>query len=126
MNNYVRELHKKRAPLNTSVYEIHGVLAKMDDVKINSKWAPLNIDSMDQEYLRKSVELLETLPKFQAIFADYKIHPWHQCKFNTISQLVTMDLENHLEKLTEYFAGIIAINAQHILGVSEQIRTPMN
>lgn len=124
LNNYVRELHKKRAPLNTSVYEIHGLLAKMDDVKINSKWAPLNLDSLDQEYLRKAVEILEILPKFQAIFADYKIHPWHQCKFNTISQLVTMDLENHLEKLTEYFAGIIAINAQQVLGVSEQIRTP--
>ena len=125
LNNYVRELHKKRAPLNISLYEMHGLLAKMDDVKINSKWVPLNIESINREYLRKSIEILETLPKFQAIFADYKIHPWHQCKFNSISQLIIMDLENHCEKLIEYFTGIIAINGIQILGVSEQIRTPI-
>lgn len=124
LNNYVRELHKKRPPLNASLYEMHGLLAKMDDMKMSSKWAPLNIETMDQEYLRKSIEILDTLPKFQAIFADYKIHPWHQCKFNTISQLVVMDLENHLEKLTEYFSGIIAINALKVLDVIGEIRTP--
>ena len=123
LNDYVRELHIKRTPFNKSIYEMHGILAGMAEVQSNSKWAPKNIQALDQEYLRIANDIIETLPKFQTIFSDFKTHPWHQCKINSTSQLMLIDLERHLEKIAEYFTGIIAINAPQYLEVLEEIRT---
>ena len=50
LNNYVRILHEKKAPLDLSPYEIHGYISSLANLKINSKWSIENIYAVDRDF----------------------------------------------------------------------------
>lgn len=98
LNQFARALHKKREPLNVSVYEMHGEYAKLkDEINLlidwsNPKYLP---DQLDQSSFNKIRDLAEKLSKRTEQFKRNDDSPWIPLK-NTVSEFRAQDNIQHV------------------------------
>ncbi|MFB4165334.1 DUF4011 domain-containing protein [Alteribacillus sp. JSM 102045] len=75
LNYYVDELHHKISPLEKTAYEIHGELAKLDDIP-EVLFDLDNINSYTQEKLKVTTKKIRRLQKQKKKIGDSKNHLW--------------------------------------------------
>ncbi len=100
LNEYQAQLHEKCAPLNISIYEAYGRLAKLyttQDIIFEIK----NIECTDIELLNKYKYLLSELSKtIGKMSTDYIENPWYGCNVHVVTYELRHDIEVNLNKLS--------------------------
>src|SRR5262249_55723530 len=69
-NASARELHTPRPPLGLTLFQAHGELAKLDELKGRSRVAIADVRNKDAAYLDRVTGILARLPDCRAVFAD--------------------------------------------------------
>jgi very-short-patch-repair endonuclease len=117
LNDYVRELHACRPPLDRSVYQAHGELARLSRLTNRSHCPIPKILERDAAYLRHIEELLARLPDCRSVIADPNRHPWSGCQLLVYSQTVRDEVRHHFRQLAACLVGLEeAITSLHNLG----------
>jgi very-short-patch-repair endonuclease len=104
LNDYVRELHTPRPPLNLTIYQAHGELARLARLTSVSRCPVPEVLAKDAGYLRSVVELLERLPDCRSVIDERDRHPWRGCRAAVYSLTLRDDVHHHFDRL----AGCLA------------------
>jgi very-short-patch-repair endonuclease len=99
LNDYVRELHALRPPLNMTAYQVSGELARLARMSSRSRCAIPDVLSRDANYLRRVTELLARLPACRDVIADSTRHPWRGCRAPACSPILGEDVRHHFGRL---------------------------
>jgi very-short-patch-repair endonuclease len=120
LNEYVRELHKRREPLGMSFFEVQGELARLarlPSVSVCPVPSPL---TRDQAYLRRVTGLLAGLTDCRGVIADRAGHPWRGCLATAYSPTLRDEVRHHLGRLAACLGGVMEVTAAlHRLGFCE-------
>jgi very-short-patch-repair endonuclease len=99
LNQYIKELHTPIHPLNQSLYEVNGKLAKYyqsPDVIFSIG----DVKGTTPEKLNKYTYLLNELSKtIGKMSEDYASNPWRGCHVSTVSHELRHDIETNLRNL---------------------------
>ena len=99
LNKYNTELHTICQPLNKSIYDINGKLAKLHgtpDVVFSLEDA----EGISSEKLNKYTYLLAEYSKtLGKMTEDYSVNPWRGCKVPNVSHELRHDIETYLKRL---------------------------
>lgn len=98
LNAYVEAVHEIKYPLGLSAFQVHGMLAVIANGPTTRCPIP-NVATMTQDGLRRTIELLATLPDYQPVIQDYYDHPWRGLKYQKQSFNLKADTEHHLATL---------------------------
>jgi hypothetical protein len=108
LNAYVRELHHPRPPLGLTLFQAHGELAKLDELKGRSRVAIADVRNKDAAYLDRITAILARLSDCRAVFADGGKHPWRGCKVTAWSVVLRDDIRFHLGRLEKLTADVVS------------------
>lgn len=112
LDNYEKELHKKREPINKSLYELFEILASMSE----SADFPIqvsNIHKKGESYLYNSLDLLEQYAAIlPSIGYDYTLHTWYGFNRTQISYDESMDLLNDCETLLDGLKELAPVSSE--------------
>jgi len=109
LNEYQEQLHTKVTPLNVSIYEANGRLAKLSatqDIifRIN------DVENTDMELLNKYRYLLSEFSKtIGKLSKDYSENPWYGCNVSVVTHELRHDIEVNLKSLSIKLTSIIQI-----------------
>lgn len=99
LNRYNMELHRPCLPLNKSIYDINGKLAKLyetPDVIFSLK----DVGGTTPEKLHKYTYLLNELSKtIGKMSEDYAVNPWRSCHVPNVPHELRHDIETYLRRL---------------------------
>lgn len=99
LNEYDEQLHSICRPLNVSIYDVNGKLAKLQDIP-DVVFSIENVKDTSSEKLRKYKYLLE---QFSGIIGqmseDYRTNPWRGCNVSIVTHELRHDIETYLRKL---------------------------
>lgn len=126
LNEYHEQLHEKCHPLNISIYEANGRLAKLSNTtdvifQIN------NVENTDIELLNKYRYLLSefsnTLGKKSA---DYCENPWYNCNVPIVTHEIRHDIEVNLKELSLKLKTLVTIYEEIIEKTGANIELTIN
>ncbi|WP_353893554.1 DUF4011 domain-containing protein [Proteinivorax hydrogeniformans] len=114
LNEYSTQLHTPCEPLGLSIYQVNGILAKLN-------FAPdviFSLNSVEQttkEKLYKYVQLLNNFTRtMEKMGEDYKSNPWKGCGVNQVSHDLRQNIHVILKELL-YQANEIGKNLTDML-----------
>jgi very-short-patch-repair endonuclease len=96
LNAYAAELHRTRAPLGMSAYQVHGELARAAELPDRSRWTAPDVLSRDAEFLRRATDVLNGLSRCRAVIDNPNTHPWRGCRLTAVTQAGLEDTRHHL------------------------------
>lgn len=100
INEYQEQLHEKCLPLNISIYEANGRLAKLSATQ-DIIFGINNIEDTDIELLNKYKYLLSEFSKtIGKLSEDYSDNPWYGCNVPVVTHELRHDIEVNLNKLS--------------------------
>ena len=107
LNEYQEELHTKCMPLNTSIYEINGKLAKLeniDDVVFSMDY----IENTDTDKFNKYKYLINEYAKtIGKKSKDYANNPWYGCNVTVVTHELRHDVDVILTRLLPNFKSFL-------------------
>ena len=94
LDNYARELHKKRNGINQSVYQLYEKYSSVRNApEVN--WHFSSIEALSEDYLRDTTALLRQYTEFvPSVGYNYKSNPW----YGYINQDVSYDMKLRTEE----------------------------
>ncbi|MFZ2539431.1 MAG: DUF4011 domain-containing protein, partial [Oscillospiraceae bacterium] len=99
LNRYNTELHTLCLPLNKSIYDINGKLAKLHEMP-DVVFSLEDIESISSEKLNKHTYLLAEYSKtLGKMSEDYSVNPWRGCHVPNVSHELRHDIETYLKKV---------------------------
>ena len=102
LNMYVKELHMKNRPLNKTIYEVNGLLAKLPKTK-DIIFSIEDIDKINLEQLNRYKFLLEEFAQtIGKLKSEYETNPWFGCNVLNVSHELRHDIETNLRKIIPY------------------------
>jgi len=116
LNKYQEELHTKCMLLNSSIYEINGKLAKLEDTE-DIVFSIDDVENTDIDKLNKYKYLIgEYAKSIGKKSIDYSENPWHGCNIEILTHelrhniyVILMRLLPHFENFMEIYEEIIKI-----------------
>jgi very-short-patch-repair endonuclease len=100
LNEYQEQLHEKCEPLNISIYEANGRLAKLSSTQ-DIIFGISNIENADVELLNRNRYLLSEFSKtIGKLSEDYSENPWYGCNVPAVTHELRHDIEVNLNKLS--------------------------
>lgn len=101
LNLYAQELHTKVFPLNKTIYEVNGHIAKLANTKEIIFSIP-NIGGITAEQYSEIIYHLNSLAhKIEAMSGKYKENPWYGFNKKSLSHELRHDIENKLKNTAE-------------------------
>lgn len=122
LNEYTRELHRSRQPLNKTAYEVHGELASLSR-HANSAWKCDDIESKSGIFLRDICDILSQLTSCKEVVDSPTSHPWRGCRLTVLSQTSLADVRRHLELVHDTLT-VASTHLCEMLGL-DAIQTPI-
>ena len=114
LNEYHLQLHQKCAPLNLSIYEANGRLAKLSDTQ-DIIFEIDNVENTDTGLLNKYKYLLEELSKtIGKLNENYSENPWYGCNVPVVTHELRHDIEVTLSGLIIKIKGLIELHEEII------------
>lgn len=108
LNAYVAELHRPRAPLGVTAFQVHGELARLDNLLDRSRWTTPDVFARDAEFLRRATDALSGLARCRAVIENPAAHPWRNCRLATVTQVGLDDARHHLGRVSDTTARLAA------------------
>ncbi|MBB6716634.1 DUF4011 domain-containing protein [Clostridium gasigenes] len=109
LNEYQEQLHEKCLPLNISIYQANGQLAKLCDTE-DIIFGIEDIENTDRQLLDKYRYLLSEFSKtIGKLSADYSDNPWYSCNVPVVTHELRHDIEVNLNKLSIKLNNLINI-----------------
>src|SRR5262249_55361537 len=102
LNAYARELHRVRAPLGLSAFQVHGELAPLTRLTGASRCPIAKVLERDGAYLRQVTDLLARLPDCRGAAEGRDRHLWRGCRATAPSLTLRDDVQHHLGRLTDH------------------------
>ncbi|MFA9423180.1 MAG: DUF4011 domain-containing protein, partial [Sedimentibacter sp.] len=103
LNEYQQELHTKCMPLNTTIYEINGRLAKLDDTE-DVMFSLDNVENTDTEKLNKYKYLISGYAdNLGRVNKDGSANPWIGCGIPDLTHDLRHNIDAKLSKLSPNF-----------------------
>lgn len=100
LNDYQEQLHSKCMPLNASIYEANGKLAKLSATQ-DIIFAIDDIENANMELLNKYRYLLSEFSKtIGKMSKDYSENPWFNCNIPVLTHELRHDIEVNLKSLS--------------------------
>jgi len=114
LNEYQEQLHNKIAPLNVSIYEVNGRLAKLSATQ-DIIFGINDIENTDTELINKYRYLLGEFSKtIGKLSKDYSENPWYGCNVPVVTHELRHDIEVNLKSLLIKLKSLSQIY-EHIL-----------
>jgi very-short-patch-repair endonuclease len=99
LNRYNMELHTICQPLNKSIFDINGKLAKLFETP-DVIFSLEDIGGTTPEKLHKYIYLLNELSKtIGKMSEDYEVNPWRSCNVPNVPHELRHDIETYLRRL---------------------------
>ncbi len=109
LNAYIKELHTKNMPLNKSIYEVNGILAKLPKTK-DIIFSVDKIDEITPQQLNRYKFLLEEFAKtIGEMKEDYETNPWIGCNVSNVSHELRHDIKTNLRKVIPHIKELIGM-----------------
>lgn len=100
LNDYQEQLHEKCVPLNISIYEANGRLAKLSATQ-DIVFEINDIENTDVELLNKYRYLLSEFSKtIGKLSENYAENPWYGCNVPVVTHELRHDIEVNLNRLS--------------------------
>ena len=100
LNEYPAQLHEKCEPLNITIYEANGRLAKLSETQ-DIIFGISNIENTDMALHNKYRYLLDEFSKtIGKLSEDYSENPWYGCNVPVVTHELRHDIEVNLNKLS--------------------------
>lgn len=107
LNEYQEQLHEKCSPLNISIYEANGRLAKLSATQ-DIIFGINNIENTDIVLLNKYRYLLSEFSKIIGkLSEDYSENPWYGCNVPVVTHELRHDIEVNLNRLSLKLKNLI-------------------
>ncbi len=107
LNDYQGQLHEKCLPLNISIYEANGRLAKLSATQ-DIIFGINNVENTDMVLLNKYRYLLSEFSKtIGKLSEDYTANPWYGCNVPVVTHELRHDVEVNLNSLSLKLIKII-------------------
>src|SRR5665648_61905 len=107
INEYQEQLHTKVAPLNVSIYEANGRLAKLSTTQ-DIIFGINEVENTDMESLNKYRYLLSEFSKtIGKLSKDYSENPWYGCNVPVVTHELRHDIQVNLKSLSVKFKSLI-------------------
>ena len=107
LNEYQEELHIKCMPLNTSIYEINGRLAKLENID-DVVFSIDNIEDSEGDKLNKYKYLISEYAKTVGKKSrDYSDNPWYCCNVPVVTHELRHDVDVILKRLLPNFKSFL-------------------
>jgi len=107
LNEYQEELHIKCMPLNTSIYEINGRLAKLENID-DVVFSIENIENTDGDKLNKFKYLINEYAKTVGERSrDYSTNPWYCCNVPVVTHELRHNVDVVLTRLLPNFKSFL-------------------
>jgi DNA replication protein DnaC len=109
LNKYHEELHTKCMKLNTSIYEINGKLAKLDETE-DIVFSIEDVENTDIDKLNKYKYLINEYAKsIGKKSMDYSENPWYDSNFTILTHEYRHNIDVILTRLLPRFENFIEI-----------------
>lgn len=109
LDEYQAELHKKCMPLNTTIYEVNGRIAKLDNT-IDLMFHIDDVENIDVDKLNKYKYLInEYYDIAKNLKKDDFINPWYGSSVSFLNHELRHDIEVRLSKLMTNFKELLDI-----------------
>lgn len=106
LNNYDEELHKKRTPMNMTVYEINGKLSELKNIP-NIIFDIDNIENVTKEKYNEYEYYLDAFSKTLDLMKnDFTTNPWRNCRVDIVTNELRHDIETYLGILIPKLKGL--------------------
>lgn len=112
LDDYEKELHKKRAPINKSLYELFEIYTSKSEAEDFS--VPIsNIDKKGEDYLHNALDLLDQYAAIlPSIGYDYTQNTWYGFNKTQLSYDESMDLLNDFEVILDGLKTLVPISSE--------------
>src|SRR5262249_16935054 len=101
LNDYVRELHKPRAPLGRSVFQVQDELAGLGRLASVSRCPIPDVLTRDAAFVERAAELLGGLTDCRPVLEAQGRHPWRGCRATSGSLTSGDDAAFHCGRLAK-------------------------
>jgi len=109
LNEYQEELHIKCLPLNISIYEVNGKLAKLENID-DVVFSVDDIEDTDTEKFNKYKYLINEYTKtIGKKSGDYSNNPWYDCNVPVVTHELRHDVDVKLTRLMLSFKKFLKI-----------------
>lgn len=100
LNEYQEQLHTKCLPLNLSIFEVNGRLAKLSETQ-DIIFGIDGVETTTMELLNKYRYLLSEFSKtIGKLSKDYSENPWYGCNVPVVTHELRHDIEVNLKRLS--------------------------
>lgn len=126
LNSYIKELHTKNMPLNKSIYEVNGLLAKLPETK-DVIFSIDKIDEINEQQLNRYKVLLEEFSKIIGkMKSDYETNPWIGCNVLNVSHELRHDIKTNLNKIIPDINKLKDIKDEICMDFQWEIKSSVN
>ncbi|SHJ80608.1 Protein of unknown function [Anaerocolumna jejuensis DSM 15929] len=126
LNSYAKELHVICPPLNKSIYEITGKLAKLSDVPCVI-FTIENVDEFSAGKLQQFVFLLTEYSKTVGkMTIDYKDNPWRSVALRAVTHIERQNIEKNIRDLLPKIKMLHSTMADTIQIINYESEITMN
>ena len=109
LNDYAEQLYKKVQPLNISIYQANGLIAKLE-LYPNVVFHVENVQAATQAHMNRWINLLQQYSEIMGKYSDdYLKNPWHDSVIGHISNEFRYDVDARLGKTFDHISQIIEI-----------------
>lgn len=133
LNQYDKEIHHVILPLNTTIFQVNGILASLASCK-DISFSLNNIEKVSQEELSELLADLATLSsKLGDMSDDYLKNPWKGAKVEQVTNTLRQDIEailppliaqiSEFSQILEFAGKLLSISFDSRLSVLDQIAT---
>ncbi|KUO72199.1 MAG: hypothetical protein APF81_17045 [Desulfosporosinus sp. BRH_c37] len=107
LNEYQEQLHTKITPLNVSIFEANGRLAKLSATQ-DIIFGITDVENTDMELLNKYRYLLSEFSKtIGKLSKDYSENPWYSCNVPVVTHELRHDIEVNLKSISVKLNSLI-------------------
>ncbi|SFS07432.1 DUF4011 domain-containing protein [Anaeromicropila populeti] len=126
LNNYAKELHVICPPLNKSIYEITGKLAKLSDVP-DVIFTIKDVEEFSVKKLNEFIFLLSDYSKTVGkMTIDYRDNPWKGVTLGTVSHIERQNIEKNIRDLLPKIKMLISEMVEAIQTVNYESEITMD
>lgn len=101
LNRYDQELHTNISKLNTSIFNVHGKLAKLSDVP-DVVFEIDDVYSITEEQLNERLYILHELSKIvDKRSEDYCLNPWRDANIDILTNELRHDIDSYTPKVID-------------------------
>jgi hypothetical protein len=117
LNLYDEQLHTPCSPLEKSIYEINGRLAKLVNAP-DLIFSLSNIKNITSQNLNQYIHLIEELSRIiNRMNDDYKANPWRNCHVEVVTHELRHDIGTYLGDLApklKTFSNVYALTKNNL------------